>query len=127
MEKLSISSLRKIDGVTELYAEAINYAFVGGRQAGSSFFGVPGHERYASSKILFRVLSRDEIGMTLGWQDKKTGEPRTVSVTFAEHISQRKNNDTTAAKTVAQAAAVENVPTEPVTAQAYERPYTSRR
>jgi hypothetical protein len=27
MEKLSISSLRKLDGVTELYAEAINYAY----------------------------------------------------------------------------------------------------
>lgn len=115
MEKLSISSLRKIDGVTELYAEAINYAFINGRQVGSSFFGVPGHERYASSKILFRVLARDESGLTLGWQDKKTGEPRTVSVTFAEHISQRKVDGTSAAKTVIQTATAENVPTKPVT------------
>lgn len=114
MEKLSISSLRKIDGVTELYAEAINYAFISGRQAGSSFFGVPGHERYASSKILFRVLSRDGVGLTLGWQDKKTGEPRTISVTFAEHISQRKTDGTSTAKTVTQTAGAENVPTEPV-------------
>lgn len=118
MEKLSISSLRKIDGVTELYAEAINYAFINGRQAGSSFFGVPGHERYASSKILFRVLSRDDIGLTLGWQDKKTGEPRTISVTFADHISQRKSDGTTAAKTATQTAAAESVHTESVTTPA---------
>lgn len=122
MEKLSISSLRKIDGVTELYAEAINYAFVNGRQTGSSFFGVPGHERYASSKILFRVLARDESGLTLGWQDKKTGEPRTISVTFAEHISQRKTDGTAAAKTVIQTAGAENVPTEPVITPAASQP-----
>lgn len=114
MEKLSISSLRKLDGVTELYAEAINYAFVSGRQTGSSFFGVPGHERYASSKIRFSVLGRDESGLTLGWQDKKSGAPRTISVTFAEHISQRKDNGTTAAKTTNQAATVEKLRTEPV-------------
>lgn len=109
MEKLSISSLRKIDGVTELYAEAINFAFVSGKQTGAFFFGVPGHDRYSSSKIRFSVLARDNQGLTLGWQDKKTGAPRSVSVVFADHISRRGGDTTTTPTTPAPAPKVVKV------------------
>lgn len=99
MCKLSISSLRKNAQVTAFVAEVLNYVYVNAVEAGETFCGVPGHERYGKSAVEFRVEQNAADNITISYADKFSGgEEKTVSVNPQEHIAREKGAPKTTTK-----------------------------
>jgi hypothetical protein len=91
MCKLSISSLRQNAQVTAFIAEVLNYVFVNGIQAGETFCGVPGHDRYRTSTVVFTVVQNAPDCITISYADKYNGgAKKTISVNPQEHIAHQK-------------------------------------
>lgn len=91
MCKLSISSLRLNAHVTAFVAEALNYVYVNAVEAGETFRGIPGHNRYGKSPAEFYVKKNAADNITISYADKFSGgERKTVSVNPLEHIAREK-------------------------------------
>lgn len=105
MCKLSISSLRKNAQVTAFVAEVLNHVYVNALEAGTSFRGVPGHERYEKSNVLFCVEQNTADNITISYADKFSGgEKKTVSVNPQEHIAREKGAARTTTTTTTKTA-----------------------
>lgn len=91
MQKLSISSLRKNAGATAFIAEVLNYVYVNAVAVGETFCGVPGHDRYRISSVVFSVDQNTPDCITISYADKFSGgAKKTISVNPQEHIARDK-------------------------------------
>lgn len=117
MCKLSISSLRKNAGVTAFQAEVFNYVYVNAVEAGVTFCGVPGHERYGKSAVEFYVEQNAADNIMISYEDKFSGGARkTVSVNPQMYIAREKGAPKTTTTTTKNETIMSTTPTTAPTA-----------
>ncbi len=84
MKKISISKLRS-NGFTAFEAEVINYALANDLSVGTTFQGVPNHQRYGKSNEVEKVVEFTNKLLTI-----ERGGKKTITVNFADYSGGRK-------------------------------------
>lgn len=92
MQKLSSSKLREA-GLTAYEIEVANYIRANELQAGSSFYGVPGHKRYGTSKQKNTVVTNDEETLQFS-RELGDGQQKDVTINVNDNLSTRNNAPT---------------------------------